>query len=571
MTDLLELGLGNAIVAAVLAALVAVPALLLRRRRPAAVHALWLLVLLKLVTPPLWNVRVALPHGEQNARAPEAPSEDVVEYVSAEEFEQLTAARPLAAVPLTDWNRVAVVSAAAAWLAGSAVCLALIVVRTRRFRRLLDHATPVPPEVRRRAQAICRRLGVPRCPAVEFIPGGVCPMLWAFVGRPRLLLPRGLWDRLGDDQRDTLIAHELAHLRRRDHWVRWVEVAATVLYWWNPVLWVARRQLRDAEEQCCDAWVVWSAPSPAGVRHYMTAILEAVEFVSGSGRGDPGGPGGIREPHRGASFAPPAVPALASGMGEFRRLERRLWMIRQNQCARRLGRAGTALVLLCGAAALPLAPTLADDEPTKVEEPRQDVADAKRELRVVTVGPGSGDEKAGDTVVSFAPEGSLFVTTREDTVAEGAADTKGPKKIYDARTSSSIVVDGADMRIVHIASGDEVAQARAEVEQLTAALAQAKARLKDLEKQGKGDGKDPGPKGMIGRRVTVKRGDLGEEVRNYPYTVSKPAKDGGGDQERRIERLEQKLEMLDEVLNELRDLKKQKGDAKDEEKGGKRL
>jgi beta-lactamase regulating signal transducer with metallopeptidase domain len=85
-------------------------------------------------------------------------------------------------------------------------------------------------------------------------------MLWAVLRRPRLLLPAGLWDDLDEAQRDTLIAHELAHLRRRDHWVRLVEVAATVLYWWHPAVWWARRELREAEEQCCDAWVVWSMP-----------------------------------------------------------------------------------------------------------------------------------------------------------------------------------------------------------------------------------------------------------------------------------------------------------------------
>ena len=51
MDELLQIGLSNAVVAVLLA----VPAALAGRycRRPALVHALWLLVLLKLVTPPL--------------------------------------------------------------------------------------------------------------------------------------------------------------------------------------------------------------------------------------------------------------------------------------------------------------------------------------------------------------------------------------------------------------------------------------------------------------------------------------------------------------------------------------
>ena len=56
MDTLLHVGLMNAAVACVLAlAAVAVGRVY---RRPAVLHALWLLVLLKLLTPPLWDVPV---------------------------------------------------------------------------------------------------------------------------------------------------------------------------------------------------------------------------------------------------------------------------------------------------------------------------------------------------------------------------------------------------------------------------------------------------------------------------------------------------------------------------------
>src|SRR5438552_1039484 len=67
MGTFLEVGLSNAIVASVLAVLAAIASRI--GRRPALAHGLWLLVLLKLVTPPL--VRVPLPwlSGEEPARA----------------------------------------------------------------------------------------------------------------------------------------------------------------------------------------------------------------------------------------------------------------------------------------------------------------------------------------------------------------------------------------------------------------------------------------------------------------------------------------------------------------------
>ena len=55
-------------------------------------------------------------------------------------------------------------------------------------------------------------------------------------------------------EQDAVLAHELAHLKRRDHWVRRLEAIVLGLYWWYPGAWWARRQLERAEEECCDAW-----------------------------------------------------------------------------------------------------------------------------------------------------------------------------------------------------------------------------------------------------------------------------------------------------------------------------
>jgi hypothetical protein len=107
------------------------------------------------------------------------------------------------------------------------------------------------------------------------------------------------------------------------------------MYWWNPLVWWARHELREAEEQCCDAWVTWALP--AGNHDYASALVEAVEFAS--------------TPNR---ITAPSLPALASGIGEFRHLKRRLVMIQQGNGNRNLGTTG--IVCVCAAVLLlPLA------------------------------------------------------------------------------------------------------------------------------------------------------------------------------------------------------------------------
>jgi beta-lactamase regulating signal transducer with metallopeptidase domain len=124
--------------------------------------------------------------------------------------------------------------------------------------RLSDSNSRDAAELNGLVRTLAGRLGLKRCPSVWLVPGALAPMLWTVGRAPRLLLPTRLLERLDREQLQTLLVHELAHLWRRDHWVRFVELAALGLYWWHPVLWWARRELHEAEEQCCDAWVVWA-------------------------------------------------------------------------------------------------------------------------------------------------------------------------------------------------------------------------------------------------------------------------------------------------------------------------
>ena len=440
MASLLHVGLGNAAAATALALAAALLCrLLLRGRRPAVAHALWLLVLLKLLTPPLWTLPVPwFSAPPREAMPPEIPRPPVhlssptfafnasiiSDEVATDRTDESSAPADPPAVTEPGASRVAESdwphrlgwrqAAGASWAAGSLACFALVIVRSLRFRRLLRLAGDAPPDVKRRVADVSTRLGVVRPPETWLVPGAVCPMLWAVLRRPRLLLPAALWADLTEAQRDTLIAHELAHLRRRDHWVRLVEVAATVLYWWHPAVWWARRELREAEEQCCDAWVVWSLPRSA--RPYMNAILKAVDFVSDAAGSHPGWPRA-------------AVPPVASGMasGQFRHLERRLSMIRQNEnygvtpAGRTLGRVGLLAVCAGATGLLPLAPSLAQVELqprsiTVVTAPRaENETVSGGELNVLSVPDGSVIEATSPentVVVQAAPEGGVRIGSK---------------------------------------------------------------------------------------------------------------------------------------------------------------
>ena len=94
-------------------------------------------------------------------------------------------------------------------------------------------------------------------------------------------------------QAQTVLIHELAHLRRRDHWTAWIELLGLIVWWWNPICWLVRRELRLSAEMACDAWVVELLPDRR--RDYAEALLEFNEPQNRLAVGVAGARGGSRK------------------------------------------------------------------------------------------------------------------------------------------------------------------------------------------------------------------------------------------------------------------------------------
>jgi bla regulator protein BlaR1 len=166
----------------------------------------------------------------------------------------------------------------AVWIAGAAVWFIWQGRRIIRFRRRVARAQDAGPEVAAAALRIAKALGIGRPPVVKTAGGIGSPMLWGWGRNTVILFPRELLARLAREARDTLLAHEIVHFLRRDHWVRMLEFVVTGIYWWHPAVWLARGGIETAEEECCDAWVVGVlAASP---RRYAEALLATVDYVA---------------------------------------------------------------------------------------------------------------------------------------------------------------------------------------------------------------------------------------------------------------------------------------------------
>ena len=246
-------------------------------RRPRLCHALCLLLLSALLVPPL----IAIP-----LLGPELPAALSVDPGLAVAASPVGADAP--SVVAGDaakgpwFVRIARAGFVPLWILGVAAVLGWTVVRARRFHRfLLGASSEAPAALQREASEIARTLGLATVPAIYTTDALISPMVCWSGGAVRVYIPSALLRGMEPAQSRWILAHELAHVRRRDHLVRWLEWLACTVFWWNPIAWWARRRLRSAGEICCDATVVRAfncAP-----RAYAHALIRAIEVVRTGG------------------------------------------------------------------------------------------------------------------------------------------------------------------------------------------------------------------------------------------------------------------------------------------------
>lgn len=219
------------------------------------------------------------------------------------------------------------------------------------------------------AQRLAAELGLRRQITLITSARREVPMTWG-LARPVILLPADAATWPTERLRAALL-HELAHVARWDCLALLLAQVLRAIYWFNPLVWLACRQIRLEQEQACDDLVVYTGQEPAEYAEHLLTITAG---------------------HAARRFLQPPVPA----MGRGRRLEYRLRAILdQRRGHQPLSRRGLAGVLSLGLALLlmlaPLSPATplpvnVDAEPVSEQDPQKQealkrVADVREKLR----------------------------------------------------------------------------------------------------------------------------------------------------------------------------------------------
>ncbi len=392
-----------------LAALLMIPCVVLAcrlfRDRPAVQHLLWLVILLKFVTPPVvvwpWSVdelqRMAWPQlsvqqgAHQGASLDPSPAATMSQLIEPRSVPFESAVVPTVSAPSiepssppddvlavadnanekappttpTNWKPIVATTAILAWFIGAIGCAFSQLRRLARYARLVRNGEVAPPHLKAEVASVASLLSM-KAPVCVIVKGGISPFLWC-AGSARLAWPDSLSSQADVVRSRGIIAHELAHLRRCDHWITWLELGASILWWWNPLFWYVRRQLRETAEMSCDALAI--AAHPESRREYAELLL--------------------RLSSQSTNEVP--VPVIAMGACNAASFEKRLKMILSSNVSGNLSWRGAVAIAVLAVIALPYwslaqstnlepSPTLAQQSDTAKESRKATEARSRQRL-----------------------------------------------------------------------------------------------------------------------------------------------------------------------------------------------
>jgi len=316
----LTLATAQSLQVAALAAVVALAVRAFARNRPHLAHALWLIVLVKCLTPPVWSSPAGVfcwlqprpmdtpsesatepwptldesttmpfnePSDNHTAMMFAADSADVAIVENDDRGDSSAAipatfvddeSRTFAAItpPLHDSARATARWLAATWLVGSLTMIAVALLRGWKCWRLFRGSrTLIHPRLDRRVRVLCRQLGVRQAVRLLITESRVGPAVVGLL-RPTILLPAAIVQGRKASELEPILAHELIHVRRGDLWVGLLQSLAQAVWWFHPLVWFAGRKIAREAERCCDEEVIAALACPPA--RYARSLLDVLEL-----------------------------------------------------------------------------------------------------------------------------------------------------------------------------------------------------------------------------------------------------------------------------------------------------
>ena len=189
------------------------------------------------------------------------------------------------------------------YITGMLAAAILSIFSYQKISRLKRNSSPLPSEWQQSVLKVLQRTGLSGSVPIRASAATTIPLVVGFL-KPMILLPSAMLLSMSADQVESIIMHELYHIRRLDHIVNMLQLLLEIVLFYHPAMWWISRVIRQLREESVDEWVVSQIEHP---KEYAHALLQL-------------------EQSRGASMPQPMVAATQSRNHLFTRIKHMMTM-----------------------------------------------------------------------------------------------------------------------------------------------------------------------------------------------------------------------------------------------------
>jgi|GEM_PF-6168543 len=266
-----------------------VKALLGRRLTPPFHYFIWLLVFIKLTVPiPIasswslfnigsgesasvsWRVPQVQSTGSDetapqdiDANTPIAPNADAVPVM------------PETSQPRSVWGGLALLSRI--WFAVASLSLVCLVWNYLRLKRNVykGQATEIDSIYEEAFASCCAKSNGLADAKIVFTSYAKTPFVFGFF-EPLIVFPSGLLSGLSLEEYKAIVRHEAMHIQLHHHKIKLITSAISIVYWFNPFIWLFGKAMQNDAEMHCDNAVIRKS-GDAEENAYLQAMLKVAQ------------------------------------------------------------------------------------------------------------------------------------------------------------------------------------------------------------------------------------------------------------------------------------------------------
>jgi beta-lactamase regulating signal transducer with metallopeptidase domain len=257
LQHILDLGIRQFLQLSVAILAVGVVTRLFCRRRPHLEYVLWLVILLKSLTPPIWSSPTGIFSLMNLERQHDSVSpKPSVAAISNASVDISSEAISPAVMPSRTHRFQMAQLVFQMWAAGGASLILAFAARWLILRRRIETCSvPAPSELGEMVDDLRKSLGIRRRMRLRLCNQPIGPAVFGIV-RPILILPEEMLNNTGLRQIQPMLAHEMIHLRRNDPLTFGLQILSQAIWWFHPLVWWMNRKINRVREVCCDAEVL---------------------------------------------------------------------------------------------------------------------------------------------------------------------------------------------------------------------------------------------------------------------------------------------------------------------------